>query len=632
MVKDDSARYDLLKKIIAGTTDVQSKLQYCDQALKLAEKLNIDLGNPYILKGTCYLDFGDLASAMECFYQAADHYTESGNEKAVARAYSFIAEAYNKQGNPDNEKIYLRKALEISNKAHDTLLLTYILHNLGFAYYTNRQYDSALIMYSTTRDIFLKLGDTAQYAYFIGNSGEAYSGLSDFDKAEDNLLQAIEILSRKGDERAVTEFDIEYANVLRQKGEITKSIARANRGFSTAVKNGYKDYERNAAHILARSYEMTGRYDSACYFLSAYISADDSIKSDETIRRMADLRTAYEVAQVQTEVDLLEKSKFYQRIAILALLVTLLLAGGIILLYYYNLRHTKKLMAALDERRILLERQSHELQQKNAELTKLYEITNSQKDEIISSINYAQRIQNAILPPEAYITELINENFILFKPKEIVSGDFYWIKQINQYIILVCADCTGHGVPGAFLSMLGISYLNEIVSRKEITRANEVLNELRKEIKHSLRQTGKEEESREGMDMAVCVIDTGNGIMQYSGAFIPLYIVSNTGREPSLREIKADTMPVGVHFSSDKPFTNHEIKLEIGDTFYLSTDGFIDQAGEKTRFGRWNFKKMLLEVCSLPMFEQREIMERTLSSWMGSHPQRDDILVIGGRL
>ena len=134
--------------------------------------------------------------------------------------------------------------------------------------------------------------------------------------------------------------------------------------------------------------------------------------------------------------------------------------------------------------------------------------TNNQKDEIVSSIQYAQRIQSAILPPETYITELLNENFIFYKPKDIVSGDFYWIKKVNHYIILVSADCTGHGVPGAFMSMLGISYLNEIVQRREITQANQVLNELRKQIKHSLRQTGKKEESRDGMDIALCVIDT----------------------------------------------------------------------------------------------------------------------------
>jgi serine phosphatase RsbU (regulator of sigma subunit) len=290
-----------------------------------------------------------------------------------------------------------------------------------------------------------------------------------------------------------------------------------------------------------------------------YINANDSIKSDENIQKMADLRTEFEVAKKQAEVEVLQKKKLIQRIVILGLAIILLLAMGLIMLYYYSLKRSKMLTAALDERRILLEKQSTELLEQNdkiikanEELKQLYEITNSQKEEIISSINYAQRIQTAILPPETYITELINENFIFYKPKEIVSGDFYWIKQINQYIILVSADCTGHGVPGAFMSMLGISYLNEIVQRKEVTQANQILNELRKEIKHSLRQTGKKEESRDGIDMALCVIDTKKSIMQYSGAYSPLYIISNINGEPAFKEIKADMMQVGMHFSSDK--------------------------------------------------------------------------------
>jgi serine phosphatase RsbU (regulator of sigma subunit) len=356
---------------------------------------------------------------------------------------------------------------------------------------------------------------------------------------------------------------------------------------------------------------------------------------------MADLRTEFEVARKQTVVEILEKNRVTQRIVNLGLAVILLLAIGLIQLYYSSLKRSRKLMAALDERRIMLEQQSTELKEKNntiikanEELKKLYEVTNAQKEEIINSLNYAERIQKAVLPPEDYVTELINEHFIFYQPKEIVSGDFYWIKQINQYIILVSADCTGHGVPGALMSMLGISYLNEIVQRKEITMASQVLNELRKEIKHSLRQTGKKEESRDGIDMALCVIDTSTGIMQYSGAFSPLYIVSHNNGEPALKETKADQMPVGVHILSDKSFTNHEIQLEIGDTFYISTDGFIDQTGgsNKTRFGSNNFKKLLLEIYDNPLFEQKKILQQILKDWMGDNPQRDDILVIGARL
>ncbi|MFH0841638.1 MAG: SpoIIE family protein phosphatase [Bacteroidota bacterium] len=641
LVKDDSAKYDLLCRIISGTSDAESKLKYCDQAIKLAEKLNIMLPDPYILKGECYMDSGELASALRWFIKAANYYKEHGDNRGLAKTYTYIAEAYNKQGNPNNEKYYLRNAIEIYKNEKDSVNLASVLHNLGYANYSMGQYDSALILFSGITDIYKKLDMQLEFAYCTGNSGLVYSKLSDFDKAEDHLLRAIEILTKLGDERAVTEYMIEYANILRHKGEINKAVNCANRAFGCAVKNGYKEYERDAARSLAWLYHGSGRNDSAFHYLSLYINASDSIKNNETIQKMADLRTEFEVAKKQTEVEILQKNKLIQRIVILGLAVILLLAIGIILLYYSSLRRSKKLMAALDERRVLLEKQSSELKEKNdtiikanEELKQLYEITNAQKEEIISSINYAERIQKAILPPEAYITELINEHFIFYKPKEIVSGDFYWIKQINQYIILVSADCTGHGVPGAFMSMLGISYLNEIVQRKEITEANQVLNELRREIKHSLRQTGKKEESRDGIDMALCVIDTNTRIMQYSGAYSPLYIVSHNDGNPVLKVIEADMMPVGVHVSGDKSFTNQQIQLEIGDTFYVSTDGFIDQTGgsNNSRFSSKKFKELLLEIYDKPLFEQKDVLQQILKDWMGENPQRDDILVIGARV
>jgi serine phosphatase RsbU (regulator of sigma subunit) len=465
--------------------------------------------------------------------------------------------------------------------------------------------------------------------------------LSDFDRAEDCLLRAIKILTQQGDERGVTEFRIEYAGILQYKGEIKQAITNATMGFCSAIKNGIKPSERDAAYRLAQLYQASGKYDSAYYYQSLYINANDSIKSNENIQKMADLRTEFEVAKKQAEVDVLQKKKLIQRIINLGLAIILLLAVGIIMLYYYSMKRSKRLTAELDERNLLLEKQSEELLEQNdiiikanEELKQLNKIANSQKDEIISSINYAQRIQSALLPPEAYITELLSENFVIYKPKDIVSGDFYWIKQVNHYVILVCADCTGHGVPGAFMSMLGISYLNEIVQRREITQANQILNELRKQIKHSLRQSGEREESRDGIDIALCVIDSKTNIMQYSGANNPLYIINSINDEPVLKEINADKMPVGVHVMSDKSFTNHEIQLEIGDTFYIFSDGFADQIGGSgnSRFNSLRLKKVLLEINDQPMYEQKELLEQTLKDWMGTYPQRDDILVIGARV
>jgi serine phosphatase RsbU (regulator of sigma subunit) len=254
-----------------------------------------------------------------------------------------------------------------------------------------------------------------------------------------------------------------------------------------------------------------------------------------------------------------------------------------------------------------------------------------QKNEIIESINYAERIQAAMLPPEAYFSEYFSDHFILYKPRDIVSGDFYWIKQVKQYTILAVADCTGHGVPGAFMSMLGMSNLNEIVQRREITQANQVLNELRKQVINSLRQEGKRGESKDGIDMALCVLDPARKKMQYAGANIPLYLIKNAKGSPRLKEIKADRMPLGYYQTEDVSFVNHEIELETGDVFYLVSDGYIDQKGgqEEKKFLSKNFKKLLLEHADQPMPDQKRILENRFSDWKGDHPQIDDVLVIG---
>ena len=309
---------------------------------------------------------------------------------------------------------------------------------------------------------------------------------------------------------------------------------------------------------------------------------------------------------------------------------------------------TRRIMRERDELELLVRDRTKEIEQKkeeieqqndhiletNEELVVLNEAISSKNNEIIDSINYAQRIQAAMLPPETYINELLNENFILYKPRDIVSGDFYWIKQVNQYIVLVAADCTGHGVPGAFMSMLGMSYLNEIVQRREITQANHVLNELRKQIKNSLRQHGLRDESKDGIDMALCVMDLKGMKMQYAGANNPLYLFKDVNGTPELKEIKADRMPLGYYQGKDISFVNHDIQLDIGDSFYLFSDGYIDQKGGKDdkKFMSKNFKSLLLEIHDQTMPDQKEILDKTFTDWMGENAQMDDILVIGVRV
>ena len=260
-----------------------------------------------------------------------------------------------------------------------------------------------------------------------------------------------------------------------------------------------------------------------------------------------------------------------------------------------------------------------------------------QKKEITDSIIYAKRIQSAALPPEELIQQLLPEHFVLFKPRDIVSGDFYWMKQINKYTVITAADCTGHGVPGAFMSMLGMALLNEIVRDKSVTHANQVLNKLRAEIKLALRQTGKEGEAKDGMDIALCVIDKENMILQYAGAYNPLYLFRKISDKLELIETKADKMPIGIHMK-EKPFTNHEIDIKENDIIYIFSDGFIDQFGgcddEKTKIGgvkfkSKRFKKLLEDINDKKMSDQKEILNTTIEKWKGNNDQIDDILVIG---
>ena len=655
LLKDDSEKYDLLCQVIGDIHDAESKIHYSDLAIGLAQKLDILPALPYLKKGEACLDSGNLPLALECFIQAANYYEKNDNSADLGNAYLLMAETYNLQGNSDNEKLYLQNAIEIFEQEKDSLRLAYALHNLGYANYSLRQYDTALVVLTKSLDQFKHLNNPyANYAYFVclGNLGLVYSGLSDYDQAEDYLLTAIDTLTSLGDELSVTEFMVEYANILQQKGETKQAITYASRAFE--ITND-PEYERDASHLLAHLYEISGMHDSALYYQSIFIVASDSIKNIESVQKMADLRTEFEVGKKQVEVDVLEKNKLIKNIVLLGLGIILILAIGLVTTYYNSLKRSKKLSVALEERRVLLEKQSSQLKVKNnkivranEELTQLNEEVNTQKEEIetqrdhlfnqneaiTSSINYAQRIQSAVLPPEEYFHEILNDVFILFRPRDIVSGDFYWIKQVNQYVILAAADCTGHGVPGAFMSMLGISYLNEIVHRREITQANQILNELRKQIRNSLRQHGQPEEAKDGMDMALCVIDEKKKVLQYSGANSPLYLIRDKNGTPELTEFKADRMPLGYYQGKFKTFTNNDIQLEFGDVFYLFSDGYFDQKGgvEGKKFLSKNFKKLLLEIHEEPMQDQQRILNKTITDWMGDNPQIDDIMVIGVRV
>jgi sigma-B regulation protein RsbU (phosphoserine phosphatase) len=264
------------------------------------------------------------------------------------------------------------------------------------------------------------------------------------------------------------------------------------------------------------------------------------------------------------------------------------------------------------------------LEQKVIERTQKIE---TQNREITSSIQYASRIQNALLPPNEELKRLLPSYFILSKPRDIVSGDYYWLASKDDKVIIAVADCTGHGVPGAFMSILGVSFLNEIVNKAVTIRANEILNQLCGQVIKSLHQTGKKDETRDGMEMGLCVMDFSKNKLQFSGAFRPLYLI----RDNELKEFRGDSMPIGIYEEEDQSFSNTEVLFQKGDIIYLFTDGYVDQLGgtERKTFRSKNFKKLLIEIHNLPMHEQKKALENNHKVWRGEIDQVDDILIVG---
>lgn len=247
--------------------------------------------------------------------------------------------------------------------------------------------------------------------------------------------------------------------------------------------------------------------------------------------------------------------------------------------------------------------------------------------EILESLRYARLIQSALLPSKAVMDKLLKDYFILFMPKTFVSGDFYWVSERNGKTIVVAADCTGHGVPGALMSILGISFLNEIVGDDNSGCANRILNKLREKVMEALRQTGDKCGSRDGIDLSLCIIDRIKEEAQFAGANNPVYLI----RDNELIEYRADRMPVGINAVTEESFTNTVFKIRKNDVFYMFTDGLPDQFGGNSgkKFKYRPFKQLLTDIHVETMSRQKEILKDTLIKWMGENEQIDDILVIG---
>lgn len=345
-----------------------------------------------------------------------------------------------------------------------------------------------------------------------------------------------------------------------------------------------------------------------------------SIQNDEIKKQKNILLEIQENVVKQEEKITNQRNKINQQLAQLQMQRMILILSFVLLLLITGLGFF------IYEAYRIKKKSNEQLQLKNEEIIRQSDKIATQNKKIMDSINYAQRIQRAVIPHFDDLVGVLDNFFIFYHPRDVVSGDFYWQSIINDEIIVVAADCTGHGVPGAFMSMLGITFLNDIVDRQKVTQPDKILNKLRESIIDALYQKNKEEQLRDGMDIAVCSINRRTNTVQFAGANNPMILIRNN----ELTVFKGDVMPVSI-YENMVSFTTQHVQLQQGDSIYIFSDGYADQFGGENgkKFMIKRLRQTLLDVQSLSMSDQKKKLKEIFENWKGNHDQIDDVLLIG---
>jgi len=447
--------------------------------------------------------------------------------------------------------------------------------------------------------------------------GRIHENQGDYSQALIYYQNSLELKAEMEDRTGICLLYLAMARVYQHMEDHDRALAYTRKSHELALELKLLDAQKNTYRLLSDIYYSKGDYRRALENHIMHKELYDSIYNVQEIARLAGLeyQYRYEKEKQATELEQQKKDAIKAEEEKRQEIIRNSLIIGFILM--------AMLLFAI-QRSFLQNRRAHRIL---AEQKKKIE---TQNNKITDSIEYAERIQSAVFPPIEKRKGILPDHFVLHKPCDIVSGDFYWMAKKENRVFIAVADCTGHGVPGAFMSMLGVAFLCEIVNKKASVYANGILNQLRGRVIHSLHQTGKKDEARDGMEMALAIIDFDQGKLQFAGAFRPLYIIKNH----ELVELKADRMPIGIYEGRRRTFSNQEVVLDKDDCIYLSTDGYADQIGGPKRrsFKSKYLKELLLKIHEKDMLEQHSILEKTHDKWKGEIEQIDDILIMGIKL
>ena len=557
-------------------------------------------------------------------------------DELLSITYIYLAFSFRDYGDTDESLKYFEKSLENCLENNDSTYIHVNLHEIGNIYSIKKNYEKALEYQLEALEIRKKLEFSKDFYLMI-----SYNDISIIYR---NLLQHKKALEYqlKGYQKAIilNNYMVQTALMLNMGAsffdiqEYKKSEEKFYIGLLIAKKYQLLNLLSGAYNSLSLLYDSTKNYKLALRYKDSTFLIHDSIHGIESEKIIEELKTKYETEKKDEKIVKQELEIKRKKTIIFSIVVGFGLVCLLLILLYRQFSQKRKAFEKLElqNQEILQQRdeivtQSENLEESFNKIT-VQKIDIEQKHKLISdSIVYASRIQTAILPERKIFYTHFKEHFIYYKPRDVVSGDFYWLKQVNDIIIFAVADCTGHGVPGAFVSMLGISLLDEINHRSEIINTSKALCLLRKRIKIALKQSGQTTVSNDGMDIALCAYDKKNKQLQFSGAKRPLFIYNT--QTSKLDVYKGTTNPIGF-YPKEIPFKQNNISNMEGSILYLFSDGFPDQFNENSnKFTIRKFKELILTIADKQCVEQRKIIDQTYNTWKGNAKQLDDILIVG---
>ncbi len=645
---EDLNTQSLIYSSIGGIHFAQGNFTEAIQNYEEAKRLRIAQGNPFraahldinIANSYFYLAKYDIA--IEYYQKALPVLEKYKYNQGIAAVYNGMATIYLTQEFYDKALENHFKKLEISKQMGDQREVGNTLNNIGIVYsriasdsltaiFGANYQDSVIIkksdkyfqLFSNAFDYFQQaleireqVNDRPGLAKTLNNLGTSYLYSGRLDMARDYFERSLTISEELNDANEIANSLLRIGTIYNYKGQYDRALNYLNQSLGFALELDIKETIKDIYENLSEVYARLNNYQKALEYYKLRSAIKDTINRKETVDMISEMQVKYETDVVMKDNQLLTTQSALSQSKVRQQKI-------IIYFFIFGLFSVLSLV-------VLLIRQNNQKKKVNYELAQKNTLITEQKKEITDSIQYASRIQHALLPPGDYIDTLIPERFIVYFPRDIVSGDYFWITEKNRKVICVSADCTGHGVPGAFMSMLGIAFLNEILSKQDEFHTDEILNDLRSHVIKSLHQTGKEGESQDGMDVALYIIDLEKMNLEYSGANISLYLFRNS----ELIELKADKMPIGIHVKSEIPFTRHNLDIVKNDMLYTHTDGFPDQFGgpHQKKFMVKNFKNVLSEIHNRPVEDQKETLIKTFNDWKNGFAQVDDVLVVGVRI